>query len=494
MEVLADLLQLETNLAHAAVMLDTERQPSLLVSHLERFGVQGGASSHGEISTDEIKQLLELDGVFNLSLSCAECNQTLFYDDDCAASGSLKEGLQSCCHTTLDHSRKSSDLDISFWWFFLNSFSRCILTLPNYTRLMLTNGVPPQLRNRVWGVATHSADAQGVADCYMKTLYESLNKDVSPDISIIAKDVNRTFPHLSMFTSYETKVHFENILNSYSIFDSDMGYCQGVQFIVAPMLFHFQDELKAFNALVKLFEVNNLRTIYDTEMSGLNLWFYQFEKIMELELPELHNHFIELDIDMNMFLAQWFLSFHSITMPFNFLMRMFDVLLMEGAKETLIRVGITLLSKNGKLLQSIDDQELIYQHLLSENCWGILQGDVDGFFSSVMSLTVDNFTQDHLNGLEEQFENLDKKKHSNKSFFNKFLKNFRSTAESVLSSSMEQTSASHSRSTMFSSANSSQISMHNEADFELVEGLYKLCLEKGVDDPLLSRLKDRLYA
>lgn len=479
MEGLTELFQLESKLAEAQGALGAD-QTALLLAQLELRTTQTTA----EISIDDIRHLLSQYGAFNLSLSCNECHQTLFDDDERAAKGSLKEGLQPCCKRTFLQQSETTDIDVAFWWFVLNSFTSCMMSLPNYTRLMLERGVPSALRSRVWGIITQSADASGATDQYLSTLYRSLNKDVSPDISIIMKDVNRTFPEILTFCEYETKFKFENILNAYSIFDSDMGYCQGVQFIVAPLLFHFGDELKSFNALVKLFELNKLRTIYDNEMSGLTLWFFQFDKIMGVELPSLHSHFQSLDIDMNMFLSQWFLSFCSVTIPFNFLIRMFDVLLLEGAKETLFRVGITILAHNSKLLESIDDPEVIYQHLLSENCWGIFQNDVDDFISSMMSLDVTQYGTESLAKLEMEFSKLEGQKSTNKSFFNKVLDNFKSTAESVLSSHEESPKS------LFSMANASQGSL--EEDLELVEGLYKLCLERGIDDPILTRVKDRL--
>lgn len=492
---LTQLLELETKFAEAQSMLgDGGVQTQLLMAHLEILSANSTGTSGSELTLEQVADLITESGSFNLALTCSTCHQSLFEDDECAALGKLKDNLEPCCGKMLSTYKDCSELEIAFWWFCLSSPSNCILTMPNYTRFMLTNGVPPALRDRLWGVLTQSANANGEVDEYMQTLYGSLNKDLCPDIGIIFKDVSRTFPELSMFNEYDMKVKFERILNAYSIFDSDMGYCQGLQFIVAPMLFHFKHELKTFNALVRLFEMNRLRTIYDNEMSGLNLWFYQFSHILESELPELGQHFKKLDIDMNIFLSQWFLSFYSITIPFNFLVRMFDVALFEGVKETLLRVGIVILSQNAKLLCTIDEPELIYQHLLSENCWGVFQNDVDCFINSVTQLNVSNFTSEHLSSLEEQHKNTEKTHTSNKSVFNKFIATFKSTAESVLSAPTSTSSAASSevhRESLFSNANSSTFSFNE--DYELVENLYKLCLEKGINDPLLEKVKDRLY-
>lgn len=492
------LFELESNLSKAQEMLGTSDQTDLLLSHLEKLNSH--ASSHvgfEKLSVEEVKTLLQGSGSFDLAACCSICNQTMYENDQCAEDKIHKANLQPCCLKMLESMKNYDELEITFWWFFINNFSNCILTLPHYTRFMLSNGIPTSLRDRIWGILTFSNAANGEVDEYLLNLYQSLNTDISPDIRIITKDVNRTFPQLSMFKNIETKDKFEKILNAYSIFDSDMGYCQGLQFIVAPMLFHFENDFKTFNSLVKFFEVNQLRNIYDSQMSGLNLWFYQFEKIFQRELCDLSKHFENLGVDMKVFLSQWFLSFYSITIPFSFLIRVFDVMFLEGVKETLLRVGIVILSQNSKLLQSIDESELIYQHLLSENCWGVFQNNVGSFINEIMNLDIAQYTQGHLDELAKNYteeqEEEEEVEHSNSSFIAKMFTNIKTNAESILSAPMESASSSSSKSSLFSVNTESTNTNFFESDYDLVESLYKMCLEKGLEDPILEKVKSRLY-
>ncbi|ODQ62449.1 hypothetical protein WICANDRAFT_76617 [Wickerhamomyces anomalus NRRL Y-366-8] len=493
------LLELESNLSKAQQFLNTSNQTALLLSHLENLNNHSTAHTGFDgVEIKDIESLLQQTGSFDLAISCSSCNQLIYENDECAKNQIHKDNLQPCCMKMLKNLKQDDELEITFWWFFINNFSNCILTLPNYTRFMLTNGIPTSLRDRIWGLLTFSNNSKGENDEYLLNLYESLNKDISPDIRIITKDVNRTYPQLSMFTEFETKSKFEKILNAYSIFDSDMGYCQGLQFIVAPMLFHFdKDDFKTFNSLVKFFEINKLRNIYDNQMSGLNLWFYQFEEIFKHELPELSTYLIDtLNVDLKVFLSQWFLSFYSITIPFNFLIRVFDIMFLEGVKETLLRVGIVILSKNSKLLQSIDESELVYQHLLSENCWGVFQNNVDSFINEIMNLNIEQYTEENLQQLSTNYSQSTTKEEqdiSPNSFISKMFTNLKYNAESILSSPID--SISSSKSSLFSINSESESSNTSifESDFDLVESLYKMCLEKGLDGPILDKVKDRLY-
>lgn len=492
------LLELEGNLAKAQQFLDKSDQTTLLISHLEKLNMHSTSrSGFEELSIGDVEALLQESGSFDLALCCSACNQTIFENDQCAKDQIHKDNLQPCCLKMLKSLRNHDSLEVTFWLFFINNFSNCILTLPNYTRFMLSNGIPTSLRDRIWGLLTFSNDSNGEIDEYLLNLYESLNKDISPDIRIITKDVNRTYPQLSMFKDFETKEKFEKILNAYSIFDSDMGYCQGLQFVVAPMLFHFNNDFKTFNSLVKFFEINKLRNIYDNQMSGLNLWFYQFEQIFKNELPELSTHFKELDVDLKVFLSQWFLSFYSITIPFSFLIRVFDLMFLEGVKETLLRVGLIILSKNSKLLRSIDESELIYQHLLSENCWGVFQNNVNSFINEIVNLEIEQYTEENLQGLSNEYSELkideEEIANSNNSFITKMFTNIKYNAESILSAPMDSNSSSSSKSSLFSVNTESTSTNLFESDHDLIESLYKMCVGKGMDDPILEKVKSRLY-
>ncbi|CCH43546.1 TBC1 domain protein [Wickerhamomyces ciferrii] len=488
---LQQLFQLESNLSQAQEFLgsSTTNQTSLLSSHLEKL-TTNSTSTQGlnDLNYQDVKELLTQKGSFDLSLCCSACNQSIYENDSMAQNQQPKQILQKCCLDYLNSTKTPDDLEITFWWFLINNFSNCISTLPNYTRFMITNGIPASLRDRIWGVLTFSNDSQGTVDEYLLNLYESLNKDISPDIRIITKDVERTYPFLSIFQKSETKLKISKILNAFSIYDSDMGYCQGLQFIVSPIFFHFENDFKTFNSLIKFFEINKLRYLYDSKMSGLQKWFNQFEKILSLELPSLYKHFIELGIDLKIFLSQWFLSFYSITIPFQFLIRVFDIMMFEGVKPTLLRIGICILSKNLNLLMQINDSELIYQHLLSEMCWGVFGNNLEGFIMELMNLDLKNFIEEEEEDQEQEEEEVD-----STTILSKVLNNLSFKSDSNSSSSSLNESIFSNDSKITNNTSTTNTTSTTTTDLELIEKLYKLCLSNDINDPILNKVKDRLY-
>lgn len=111
-------------------------------------------------------------------------------------------------------------------------------------------------------------------------------------------------------------------------YDQEVGYTQGLAFIVAALLlnvrpissFHnipltyffpqMPDE-EAFCVLVRLMDSYNLRSHYTAEMQGLQLRLFQFDRLVEEILPLLHTHFVRKGVKSSMYASQWFMTLFS---------------------------------------------------------------------------------------------------------------------------------------------------------------------------------------
>ncbi|KAH3683866.1 hypothetical protein WICPIJ_005165 [Wickerhamomyces pijperi] len=560
-ETLQQLLELEANLTKVSALEAKEdsNQTELLLAHLDKITSQNDVNSPIKsstssdelpidaqvISADEIQTKFKEQG--SLSWSCDQCHESLFVSEDDARDLAAKSDSKDCCLETLQK-YKSTELDsleLSFWWFFINNFSNCVLTLPNYTRFMITKGVPNSLRSIVW---TKILQIETTEHDYYERLYRSLNMDVSSELKIIENDVRRSIPGLTNVTNDSQKQKIVSVLNAFSIYESHIGYCQGLQFLVSPFFSQFNDEIDCFKALIQLFQVNhNLSGIYDHSMSGLNLWFYQFEEIFNDQFPTLSSHFQHLNIDLKMFLSQWFVSLFAVTIPVSFLPRLLDVVLMEGLQSTIFRTSLLLLKENEELLLSIDDDELVMKHFLSDMCWCVFHNDESEFTSKLMDMSVCKFTSANLDALESQFNskiNSNSSHSRNKSIFGKFMDGLKSTtsidsyssrlrSNSIAStistissvSSVSSTAPSsptdakqrqqeyHRRSSAIppklsiSISHSSNLSeglkclaidscqssiISHDDDLDLLSEMLKLCIANGVEDPVLEKVKMRL--
>jgi len=88
----------------------------------------------------------------------------------------------------------------------------------------------------------------------------------------IAKDVGRTFPHIAEFKnpvqSGENRLF--NVLKAFSAYDSETGYCQGMNFIAGLLLQMMPDTEDAFWCLVFVMFQRDWRSIFTEDSSRIN--------------------------------------------------------------------------------------------------------------------------------------------------------------------------------------------------------------------------------
>lgn len=118
----------------------------------------------------------------------------------------------------------------------------------------------------------------------------------------------------------------------------------------------------------RLMDHYGLRTCYLPDLSGLHLRVYQFQNLLARHRPALHAHLESLNIEP-VYVSQWFLSFFAVTCPLPMLLRIYDVIFLEGAIETLMRVALSLMRRNEKKIMAYTEFEDILQFLLSRSMW-----------------------------------------------------------------------------------------------------------------------------
>jgi hypothetical protein len=93
-------------------------------------------------------------------------------------------------------------------------------------------------------------------------------------------------------------------------YDPDVGYTQGLAFIVAALLLNMPEE-EAFCVLVRLMHSYDLRSHFVPEMPGLQLRMYQFDRLLEDILPAVHLHLLRAGVKSSMYASQWFMTMFS---------------------------------------------------------------------------------------------------------------------------------------------------------------------------------------
>ncbi|VTJ71763.1 Hypothetical predicted protein, partial [Marmota monax] len=148
--------------------------------------------------------------------------------------------------------------------------------------------------------------------------------------SVITRDIHRTFPAHDYFkdTGGDGQESLYKICKAYSVYDEDIGYCQGQSFLAAVLLLHMPEE-QAFCVLVKIMYDYNLRDLYKNNFEDLHCKFYQLERLMQEQLPDLHSHFCDLNLEAHMYASQWFLTLFTAKFPLCMVFHIIDLLLCE---------------------------------------------------------------------------------------------------------------------------------------------------------------------
>ncbi|XP_067846028.1 ecotropic viral integration site 5 protein homolog isoform X4 [Heptranchias perlo] len=222
-------------------------------------------------------------------------------------------------------------------------------------RELVRKGIPHHFRAIVWQLL---CDAQNMP---IKDQYSELLKMTSPCEKLIRRDIARTYPEHEFFKEKDSlgqEVLF-NVMKAYSLIDREVGYCQGSAFIVGLLLMQMPEE-EAFCVFVKLMQDYRLRELFKPSMAELGLCMYQFEWMIQEQLPELHVHFQSQSFHTSMYSSSWFLTIFLTTFPLPVATRLFDIFMSEGL-EIVFRVGLAILQANQAELMQLDMEGML-QH------------------------------------------------------------------------------------------------------------------------------------
>ncbi|KAM5348252.1 hypothetical protein ACJ41O_008076 [Fusarium nematophilum] len=271
--------------------------------------------------------------------------------------------------------------DLEFYAALVKDFKQTAARLPTLLSNKIRKGIPPPLRGVVW------QSMSGARDAALEEQYDRFCGESSPYEIIIGKDLGRSFPGVDMFRDPDGDGQrmLGRVLKCFSLYDTKIGYCQGLAFLVGPLLMHMPDK-QAFCVLVRLMERYDLRACFLPDLSGLHVRIYQFKELLRQSLPVLSNHLDELQVDPA-YVSQWFLSFFAVTCPLPMLFRIYDVIFAEGASETLMRVALSLMRKNEARLLACAEMEDVMQLLLSRGLWDCYHYNADEFVQDFVSLT-----------------------------------------------------------------------------------------------------------
>lgn len=136
--------------------------------------------------------------------------------------------------------------DLEFYAALVKDYQQTAARLPTLLSNKIRKGIPPPLRGVVW------QSMSGARDASLEEQYDRFSGESSPYELLIGKDLGRSFPGVDMFREAdgEGQKMLGRVLKCFSLYDTKIGYCQGLAFLVGPLLMHMPDK-QAFCVLVR---------------------------------------------------------------------------------------------------------------------------------------------------------------------------------------------------------------------------------------------------
>ena len=224
---------------------------------------------------------------------------------------------------------------------------------------------------------------------YYSNLLECSKKIPCPSEYQIELDLQRTFPDEEKCLNNSFLQKLKNILICYSIRNSSIGYCQGMNFIVARLLLVIQNEEKVFWIFSQIIELI-LPLNYYSQLSGVITDTSLISILLEKYLPDLYSFFTNnnFELTVNNFIHKWlvclFTQSFNEEMAYNF----FDFFFIDG-NVILVKECLAVFSILREKLLELKDFEEIYQ-CLSRETFKIHNSRMNMYFLTKRKFEFDN--------------------------------------------------------------------------------------------------------
>lgn len=210
---------------------------------------------------------------------------------------------------------------------------------PDTFQRRLCRGIPPQHRWVVWKAAVRLEEKMPPGR------YKDLCALDSTWAQLIDVDAPRTFPDISEF-SEDYRRSMRHILYAYSNLNKEVGYCQGMNFVVGLLLLvSCREEEEVFWMFTCLMEDRCLSGFYQEKFPLLHQYIHAMSQLMDREVPDLKDHFSSESLLPSDYLQQWFLTLFINCLPLQTVLIIWDGLICNGLHE--------ILSTTTALLQAV---------------------------------------------------------------------------------------------------------------------------------------------
>ncbi|KAF6150566.1 hypothetical protein GIB67_030367 [Kingdonia uniflora] len=169
---------------------------------------------------------------------------------------------------------------------------------------------------------------------------------------VYSQDLPRTFPgHPAL--DEDGRNALRRLLTAYARHNPSVGYCQAMNFFAGLLLLLMPEE-NAFWTLTGIIDYY-FDGYYSEEMIESQVDQLVFEELVRERFPKLVKHLDYLGVTVAWVTGPWFLSIFVNMLPWETVLRVWDVLLFEGNRLVLFRTALALLELYGPALVTTKD-------------------------------------------------------------------------------------------------------------------------------------------
>lgn len=204
-----------------------------------------------------------------------------------------------------------------------------------------------------------------------------LAKLTKSQVNEIMRDVKRTFPNHPLFVNNGSgNVILARILISFANSNQEVGYCQGMNFVAGALViarlwdeifptevekynnnfaksedsldddkltnieskallidFNHQAEseiLLLLNLLISCHGKLDMQSMWKPGFPKMKLRVYQFDRLLQCHMIELHEHFMNIGLQIEVIVSQWFITLFANTVPLEQTLHLWDYIFLIG--------------------------------------------------------------------------------------------------------------------------------------------------------------------
>ncbi|XP_059534333.1 LOW QUALITY PROTEIN: TBC1 domain family member 2B [Myotis daubentonii] len=231
---------------------------------------------------------------------------------------------------------------------------------------LIRAGIPHEHRSKVWRwcVDLHTRKLrEAAAPGYFAALLRAALEKQNPASQQIELDLLRTLPNNRHYAgpASEGIQQLRHVLLAFSWRNPDIGYCQGLNRLVAVALLYLEQE-DAFWCLVAIVEVFMPRDYYTKTLLGSQVDQRVFRDLMSEKLPRLHAHLEQHKVDYTLITFNWFLVVFVDSVVSDVLFKIWDSFLYEGPK-VIFRFALALFKYKEEEILKLQDSMSIFKYL-----------------------------------------------------------------------------------------------------------------------------------